>query len=52
MIRHLCHYRDFCDPHVLTATKIVKFIEYSLNTKNICSNMPLSLYTKCCIVLL
>ena len=25
---HLCHYRDSCDPHVLTATEIVQLIEY------------------------
>ena len=28
MIRDLCHYRDSCDPHVLTATEIVQLIEY------------------------
>ena len=28
MIRDLCHYRDSCEPHVLTATEIVQLIEY------------------------
>ena len=28
MIRDLCHYRDSCDPHVLTVTEIVQLIEY------------------------
>ena len=28
MIRDLIHYRDSCDPHVLTATEIVQLIEY------------------------
>ena len=28
MIRDLCHYRDSCDPHVLTASEIVQLIEY------------------------
>ena len=28
MNRDLCHYRDSCDPHVLTATEIVQLIEY------------------------
>ena len=30
MIRDLIHYRDSCDPHVLTATEIVQLIEYCL----------------------
>ena len=28
LIRDLCHYRDSCDPHGLTATEIVQLIEY------------------------
>ena len=28
MIRDLCHYRDSCDPHVITPTAIVQLIEY------------------------
>ena len=28
MIRDLIHYRDSCDPHVLTAIEIVQLIEY------------------------
>ena len=47
MIRDLCHYRDSCDPHVLTATEIVQLTEYLCTILRI-----LSLYIKCCIVLL
>ena len=35
MIRDLWHYRDSCDPHVVTATEIVQLNEYLYIYRNI-----------------
>ena len=47
MIRDLCHCRDSCVP-----LKLFSSLNTYVRYRNICNNMHLSLYIKCCIVLL